>query len=119
MHTEIPEAKARRYRIRKTLADRVREAMLKLAGPRANLLSHDETPWASITFAGSRHELMLDFDGITACKEGEQFVADLPDHEFTIPRMLVADATVSEVNSSYSPEPRMVVSCTLLLLEEA
>ncbi|WP_394727199.1 hypothetical protein [Altererythrobacter sp. GH1-8] len=119
MHIEIPETKARRYRIRKTVGDRVREAVLVLAGPGANLLTHEETPWASITFAGARHELTIDFDGIAACKVGERFIEALPDHEFTIPNMLVADATVREVTSSYSPEPRMVVTATLLLLEEA
>ncbi len=119
MHIDIPETKARRYRVRKTLADRVREALLAMAGPEANLLTHEETPWASITFAGTRHELTLDFDGIAACKVGERFITALPDHEFTIPNMLVADATVSEVDSSYTPEPRMVVTATLLLLEEA
>lgn len=119
MLIEIPETKARRYRVRKTLADRVRLALLALAGPDANLLTHEETPWASITFAGTRHELRIDFDGIAACKAGEKFVVSLPDHEFVIPNMLVADATISEVESSYTPEPRMVVTATLLLLEEA
>ncbi len=119
MHIDIPETKARRYRARKTLADRVREALLGMAGAEANLLTHEETPWASITFAGTRHELTLDFDGIAGCKAGERFIAALPDHEFAIPGMLVADATVCKVESSYAPEPRMVVTATLLLLEEA
>jgi len=43
----------------------------------------------------------------------------LPDHEFSIPGQLVADATVSEVTSSTLPYPRMVVTCALLLLEDA
>jgi hypothetical protein len=119
MHIDIPETKARRYKPRKTLGDRVREAVIALAGSEANLLTHEEKPWASITFAGTRHELQLDFDGIAACKAGERFIVALPDHEFAIPNMLVADASVNEVESSYTPEPRMVVTCTLLLLEEA
>ena len=119
MHIDIPETKARRYPIRKTLADRVREAVLELAGPEANLLVHEEAPWASITFSGTRHELQIDFDGIVACKAGERFIEALPDHEFAIPDMLVADAAINAVESSYTPEPRMVVTATLLLLEEA
>ena len=119
MHIDIPETKARRYRARKTLADRVREAILALAGSEAQFLTHEEMPWASITFSGSRHELRLDFDGIAACKAGERFIAALPEHEFTIPGMLVADATIGEVDSRYTPEPRMVVTCTLLLVEDA
>lgn len=50
---------------------------------------------------------------------GERFIAALPDHEFSIPGQLVADATVTEVNQSTLPDPRMVVTCALLLLEDA
>ncbi len=114
-----PVRRARRYRPRRTLSDRVREALITLAGGDAQLLTHEEKPWASITFAGTRHELVLNFDGITACKAGEQFVADLPDHEFAIPGQLVADATITSVESNYTPEPRMAVTAVLLLLEDA
>lgn len=113
------EAKARVYRTRRTTGDRVREAVLMLAEAQASLLAHEETPWASITFSGSRHELMLDFDGPDAVAAGERLVAALPDHEFAIPGQLVADATVSEISSSQLPCPRMVVTCVLLLLEES
>ena len=62
---------------------------------------------------------MLDFEGPEAVAAGERFIAALPDHEFSIPGQLVADATVSEVTSSTLPYPRMVVTCVLLLLEDA
>lgn len=117
--TAKPKQRGRRYRPRRTTADRVREALLILAEGKANLLTHDEKPWASITFTGARHQLMLDFDGIEACKAGERFIAALPDHEFAIPGQLVADAAIAEVESSYTPEPRMVVTAVLLLLEES
>ena len=110
--------RARRYRPRRTLSDRVREAVLTLAGGQAQLLTHAEKPWASITFSGTRHELVLTFDGIAACKVGEEFVAALPEHEFSLPGQLVADATITSVESNYTPEPQMVVTAVLLLLEE-
>lgn len=118
MHSDIPEAKARRYRRRKTTSDRVREQVLILAGRHAQLLTHEERPWASVTFSGSRHELMIDFDGEKAVADAEMFMAFLPEHEFTIPRMLVADATISAVDQTVIPEPRIVITATLLLLEE-
>lgn len=111
-------ARPRRYRKRRTLSDRVREALLMLTEGRANLLTHEERPWASITFAGTRHEVMLDFDGAEAVAMGEEFIEQLPDHEFRIPGQLVADATITEVDHRFGADERMVVTCVLLLLEE-
>ena len=114
-----PSRRARRYRPRRTNSDRVREALLMLAEGRASLLTHEEKPWASITFSGTRHEVMLDFDGREAVKVGEDFIAALPAHEFTIPGQLVADATVREVDHRFGgDDERMVVTAVLLLLEE-
>jgi len=91
-----------------------------LAEGRASLLSHDEKAWPSITFTGTRHEVMLDFDGTEATAVGEEFIANLPEHEFRIPGQLVADATVREVDHRFGGEDeRMVVTAVLLLLEES
>ena len=118
--TPAPTLRARRYRPRRTTADRVREALIKLSEGRASMLSHDEKAWASITFSGTRHELMLDFDGKEAVEVGEEFIANLPEHEFRIPGQLVAEATIREVDHSFNgDEERMVVTAVLLLLEES
>ena len=115
-----PTPRGRRYRPRRTTADRVREALLMLAEGRASLLSHEEKAWSSITFSGTRHEVMLDFDGKEAVETGEDFIANLPDHEFRIPGQLVADATVREVDHRFGgDDERMVVTAVLLLLEES
>jgi len=119
MRTEFIETKARRYRPRRSLGDRVQEALLVLANAKAQLITHEEHSWASITFTGTRHEIMLDFDGSTAVEAGEEFVAALPDHEFAIPGQLVADATINSVKHTMLPTPRMLLSLTLLLLEDA
>ncbi len=109
----------RRYRPRRTTTDRVRDALLRLAQGRAQFLSHEEKAWASITFSGTRHEVMLDFDGVESVAAGETFINALPDHEFTIPGQLVAEATVSAVDHRFTGEDeRMVVTAVLLLLEE-
>lgn len=126
METKSATAKAvpsrpvpRRYRPRRTTGDRVREALLTLAEGRADLLTHEEKAWNSITFSGTRHEVMLDFNGAESVEVGEEFIANLPEHEFRIPGQLVADATIREVDHSFGADERMVVTAVLLLLEES
>ena len=109
---------ARRYRPRRSTADRLREALLLLAGGHASVFKHDESAWSSITFTGTRHEVMLDFDGHEAALAGEEFIANLPDHEFRIPGQLVADANVREVDHRFGADERLVGTAVLLLLEE-
>jgi hypothetical protein len=58
------------------------------------------------------------FTGTQAVACGEQLIAALPDHEFTIPGQLVADATIASVEYENGPEPRMSVEAELLLLED-
>ena len=113
------EAKLKRpARTRRTSGDRLREALLALAQHHTQVITHSEKAWASITFAGTRHSVALVFAGADAVEAGEHFVAELPDHEFAIPGQLVADATIVEVEHRIAPDPRMVVQCELLLLED-
>ena len=102
---------------RRRAAERLREALLELAQDRATILAHSEKSWASVTFAGARHRLVLVFEGARAIDAGELFIALLPEHEFDLPGQLVADATVTEVDHRLQPQ-RMQVSCELLLLDE-
>ena len=94
-------------------------ALMGLAGGRAELIRHAERPWASVTFAGSRHTVLLAFTGSEAVAAGEAFMAALPDHEFIIPRQLVADAAVLALEQVMLPEPRIEVEIEVLLLEDA
>jgi hypothetical protein len=93
-------------------------AVLQLAGGKAELLRHSERPWASVTFSGNHHTIALNFSGLEAIAMGEAFIAALPDHEFTLPRQIVADASVVTVDHAVSPEARLMVEVELLLLEE-
>ena len=97
--------------------DRVVRAVLTLAGDGARLLRHSERGWASITFSGTRHTLVVEFP-TSAIAAGETFIAALPEHEFTIARLLVADATVSAVTHELLPEARMEVEVELLVLDD-
>jgi hypothetical protein len=94
-------------------------AVIALAEDKAELLRHGERAWASVTFSGTRHTIALSFTGGDAVAAGERFIAALPEHEFTIPRQLVADAAVIAAEHTLLPEPRLVVECELLLLEDA
>ena len=104
-------------RARRHPRDRLREALFELTKGQAAILSHDEKNWASITFAGARHRIEVEFEGAEAVATGELFIAFLPEHEFAIPGQLVADAAITAVDHRLEP-PRMVVSCELLLLDE-
>ncbi|WBY16185.1 hypothetical protein PF049_11375 [Erythrobacteraceae bacterium WH01K] len=108
-----------RRKVRRTLSDRLRDAVLALADGHGSVKRHTEKAWASITFTGTRHEMLLVFDGAQAVEAGESLVADLPTHEFAIPRQLAADAIVTAVDHTLLPAPRMEVACELLLLEDA
>ena len=119
MHTEamsMPAPSA--HRRHRGHAGRLEAALIALAGGHGRVLDHRERNWASITFAGTRHTLRMAFDTPRAIEGGESLIADLPDHEFALPGRLVADATVSEVEHTLEPAPRLVVTCELLLLDD-
>lgn len=88
-----------------------------MAGPAAEFVRHGERPWSSATFTGARHTVLLAFNGEEALRRGEAFIAVLPDHEFTIPGHLVADATVTAVD--HTNGVGMTVEIELLVLEDA
>ena len=93
-------------------------ALMELAGRKAELVRHSERSWASATFSGTRHEVVLSFTGAEAVAAGELFIDTLPEHEFTIAGNLVADAAIAAVEHTALPEPKLVVTAELLLLEE-
>ncbi|MXP25847.1 hypothetical protein GRI39_07305 [Altererythrobacter indicus] len=104
--------------IRRGTTEHLRKAIDLLTEGRAEWLRHEEKGWASITFTGARHTVTLGFHGLQAVEAAEHFITQLPEHEFTIPGQLVADATISAVDHTMLPEPHMVVTAELLLLED-
>ena len=105
--------------IRRGPVGRLRDALLRLAEYQAQLLAQNDEPWASVTYTGARHSFTLLFAGDDGVDAGERFVATLPEHEFTIPGHLVADAEVVEVEHRIVPSPRLIVHCEVLMLEES
>ncbi len=110
-------ASARRNGRRPWLA--LLSALFDLAQGQAELVRHSERNWASATFAGTRHSVTLAFTGVAAIAAAEALIEALPEHEFTIPDQLVADAAIVSVEQVALPEPRIVVELELLLLEDA
>ena len=94
-------------------------ALMELGEGQAELVSHAERGWASATFAGARHRVRLRFTGAEAVEAGERFIDGLPEHEFTLPRQLVADATITAATHTALPQPCLEVEAELLLLDDA
>jgi hypothetical protein len=105
-------------KVRATAGERLLRAVLELAGREVVLVSHAERSWASVTFHGSRQTFVLRFHGWEACDGAEQMIALLPDHEFALPGLLVADAVVIRVDQVLLPCPHMEVELEILLLED-
>ena len=112
-------SRAPRRTPRRTDADRLCDALITLAGGHGAVLSRSEHPWASVTFAGARHSVTLEFTGDKAVAGGEWLIAELPEHEFALPRRLVAEAAVVAAHHALLPQPQLLVECELLLLEDA
>lgn len=93
-------------------------ALIDLSGGKAELLRHAEHPWASVTFAGTNHTVALTFEGADAVAAGEALIAAVPEHEFTLPGQLVADARVTSVEHQMLPRPKLTAEVELLLLDE-
>jgi len=92
--------------------------VLKLAGGHGELLRHDERPWASVTFSGTRHTIALAFTGTKAITAAERVIDNLCDHEFDIPGHIVADAQVREVSHQHVPAHQLTMELEILLLED-
>ena len=92
-------------------------ALNLLGGGQGRLIEHHERPWASITFAGTRHQMTWLFEGIEAVDAGERLIAEAPDHEFALPGQLIAEVAIDEVDHRLDPT-RLEVVMTVLVLDE-
>lgn len=101
---------------RRAPGERLAEALLVLSGGRGRITRQSEAGWASITFAGTRYSFDIVFEGEAAIELGEDFIADLPEHEFAIAGWLVADAEVTKVDHRAAP-PLLKITCELLLID--
>lgn len=94
-------------------------AVMALAGERARLLAHAERPWGSVTFSGARHRILVQYEGEEAIAQGEALIHRFPDHEFDLPRQVVADAVIAAVEYARGLHSRLKVELEVLALEKS
>ena len=70
--------------------------LLALAGTDSSVIATSARPWASATFLGARHRIVLKIEGDDHVEKAETFAKNLPDAEFSITGHIVADACVDE-----------------------
>lgn len=51
--------------------------------------------WRSLTFDGERHEIALRLTGPDAARAADAMLTGIEDHEFALPRTIVADISVA------------------------
>lgn len=85
---------------------RVIAQITELAGTNASVIASSSRPWASATFIGAQHRVILRFLGEAALERATCFASALPEAEFTISGQIVADACVDEwVRASATDQP--------------
>ena len=75
---------------------RMMARLIELAGPGAPIIASSSRPWASATFIGAQHRVILRFEGEEAQPSATRFAESLPEAEFSISGHIVADACVDE-----------------------
>lgn len=88
---------------------RLLRALADLAGPDARIASSASRPWASATFTGAQHDVMLILEGQDCAGRLAGLAAELPDHEFRIPGHIVADVAVDDVEYGQDSKARIVL----------
>lgn len=94
-------------------------ALCAIVEDRCTVALHREQPWASITFAGARHTVELQFVGDEPVAMGETLIEVLPEHEFALAGKIVADASIRWVERRMLPETVLTVKIELLVLDDA
>lgn len=75
---------------------RVIAQLSELAGSDMSIIASSLRPWASATFIGAQHRIILRFAGKDAPERAARFAECLPEAEFAIAGHIVADACVDE-----------------------
>lgn len=70
--------------------------LLGHAGPDSSVIATSSRPWASATFVGARHTLLLRLGGTDHGEQADRLMVSLPEAEFAIAGHIVADLCVDE-----------------------
>ena len=96
----------------------VHNAIVASAGPHATLLSHDETPWQSATFSGSRHVFQIAWQRASNTTDAA-VLPFWPPEDFDIPGKLVADIEVCNTAVEIVPQLRLTAEFSMLVVDLA
>lgn len=83
---------------------RIIAQLTQLSGPDMSVIASSSRPWASATFIGAQHRIVLRFSGTDAHSRATCFAEALPEAEFRISGHIVADACVDEWRSDEMTE---------------
>jgi hypothetical protein len=98
--------------------------LIQRAGRHAVIAHSSSRPWASATFVGAQHRIIMQFSGapedradIAACADA--FAHALTDAEFSIPGHIVADLAVDErIDDGQGDGPSIGFVLTALTIED-
>lgn len=93
-------------------------ALIAITGGAAELRFHEGHDWASATFTGLRHRLVLVFCGAQAIAAGHDLAERLPEHEFTLKRHIVIDIHVARRVERHEGEPTLLLEIEALTVED-
>jgi|GEM_PF-372255 len=85
---------------------RVIAQLLELAGPDSSVIATSSRPWASATFVGVRHKIILRISGTDHAEHADHFTEALPEAEFSISGHIVAETCVDarqSIDDNYEP----------------
>lgn len=99
----------------KDVKDKLIRQLEVAIGDQFSVEHHQVTPWASITFSGSRHQITVLFDPDV---DIEPLDIILNDFEFAIPNILVADASITSTMPLTYPVEGTIAIIDILLLED-
>jgi hypothetical protein len=109
---------------------RVIAQLMEMAGPNASVIGSSSRPWASATFLGAQHRVILRFGGDHAHSAATDFAERIGEAEFHIAGHIVADACVdgmdheaAQPDAGSAPPPaeqgdRLLLRISVLTIEE-
>ena len=91
--------------------------LLDLAGTDSSVIATSSRPWASATFVGARHIVMLRIKGPDNGERATALANRLPDAEFSIAGHIVADACADELRPA-ADGSETVMRLSILTIED-
>lgn len=101
---------------------RVIAQLLELTGPESSVIATTSRPWASATFTGARHNVLVRMKGEDRHDKAKWLGKALPEAEFRIPGHIVADACVESRQErpagDASSQDELHLQVTILTIED-